>query len=319
MRNHTICLIGGTGFVGRHLAAELTRRGYSIRVLTRHRERCRALLVFPDLELVETDVHEPGALAEGIAGCAVVVNLAGILNEVRTTGANFSAVHAELPAKIVSACREKGVGRLLHMSALNAAEQAPSEYLRSKWVGETAVLAATGDIGVTVFKPSVIFGHDDSFFNRFAVLLRLSPFVMPVACSGTKLAPVHVEDVVKAFSDALSDKRAFGQTYELCGPHHYTLKELVEYTANVCGLNRRVMALSDRLSELQARLLEFIPGKPFSIDNYNSLQVDCVCSDNGFASLNIDPVCLEAVVPLYLGEKDRNARFQIMRSQARRQ
>lgn len=319
MTNQTICLIGGTGFVGRHLAAELTRRGYSIRVLTRHRERCRSLLVFPNLDLVETDIHDPVALSGGMEGCPTVVNLAGILNEVRTHDANFAAVHTELPTKIVTACREQGVGRLVHMSALNAGADAPSEYLRSKAMGEDAVLAAAEDIAVTTFRPSVIFGHDDNFFNRFSALLRLTPFVMPLACSETNFAPVHVEDVVTAFADALHDKRTFGQSYELCGPHQYTLKELVEYTASVCGLNRRVLPMSARLSLLQARMLEFIPGKPFSIDNYRSLQVDCVCSNNGFASLKIDPVCLESVVPRYLGQADRNRRYQIMRTHARRQ
>ena len=319
MRTQEICLIAGTGFVGRHLAGELTRRGYRIRVITRKRERRRALLVVPTLDLVEADVHDPAQLSEAVEGCAAVVNLAGILNEVRGRNTSFDSVHAELPAKIVTACRENGVGRLIHMSALNAAADAPSEYLRTKAKGEAAVHTGADPIAVTSFRPSVIFGYDDSFFNRFAVLLRITPFVMPLACSGAKFAPAYVEDVVKAFADALENKNTFGQSYELCGPHQYTLKELVEYAADVCGLNRRVVAMNDRLSRLQARMLEYVPGKPFSTDNYHSLQVDCVCTANGFARLNIDPVCLESIVPRYLGLEARNARYQTMRSHARRQ
>ena len=319
MKSKQICLIGGSGFVGRHLAGELTRRGYQLRVLTRKRERRRALLVFPTLELIDADVHDSSQLSEAIDGCDAVVNLAGILNEVGGKNASFDAVHAELPEKIVQACQEKGVGRLLHMSALNAAADAPSAYLRTKSKGEAAIQAASDKIATTIFRPSVIFGYDDSFFNRFALLLRVTPFVFPLACPKAKFAPAYVEDVVTAFADVLDDKTAFGQSYDLCGPDHYTLSELVEYTANVCGLNRKIWGFSDGMSQLQARALEKVPGKPFSTDNYRSMQVDCVCATNGFAILGIDPVSLESVVPRYLGREDRNARYQTMRSYARRQ
>ena len=318
--NKEICLIGGTGFVGRHLAGELTRRGYRIRVITRRRERHRALLVCPTLELIEADVHDHKQLGESITGCAAVVNLAGILNETRGQNTGFDTVHADLPAKIVRACQENGVERLLHMSALNANPDAPSEYLRTKSKGEATVQAATEVLSVTSFRASVIFGHDDSFFNRFALLLRISPLVFPLACPTARFAPVFVEDVVKAFAGALEDKSTFGHSYELCGPNRYTLRDLVEYTADVCGLNRRIWPLSDRLAELQAKVLEHIPGKPFSMDNYRSMQVDCVCASDGFASLGSqEPVCLESVVPRYLGREDRNTRYQIMRRHARRE
>ena len=266
---------------------------------------------------MEANVHDQTQLGECVTGCAAVVNLAGILNEVGGRNAGFDTVHADLPAKIVRACKENSVTRLLHMSALNAAADAPSEYLRTKAQGETAVQAAA-ELAVTSFRPSVIFGHDDSFFNRFALLLRISPLVFPLACPTAKFAPAYVEDVVKAFAGTLEDKSTFGRSYELCGPNQYTLQELVEYTADISGLKRRIWPLNDRLAELQAQILERVPGKPFSTDNYRSMQVDCVCAADGFASLSIDPVCLESVVPRYLGREDRNTRYQIMRSQARR-
>ena len=199
METKEICLIGGTGFVGRHLAGDLTRRGYHIRVLTRKRERRRALLVCPTLELIEADIHDPKQLTDAIDGCAAVVNLAGILNEVGGKNASFDAVHVKLPANIIQACQQKNVRRVLHMSALNASADAPSQYLRSKANGETAVHADSEHVDVTSFRPSVIFGYDDNFFNRLAWLLRITPLVMPLACSDAKFAPVYVEDVTTAF------------------------------------------------------------------------------------------------------------------------
>ena len=317
MKNE-ICLIGGSGFIGRHLASELTRRGYRIRVLTRRRERRRALLVCPTLELIESNVHDLQQLTSAISGCAAVVNLAGILNESGGRNESFEAVHSDLPAKIAQACQDQNVTRLVHMSALNANSDAPSNYLRTKAAGEAALDDRASGIGVTKFRPSVIFGHDDSFFNRFATLLKISPFGFPLACPTAKFAPAYVEDVVRALADSLENKNTIGKSYDLCGPTQYSLQDLVEYTARVCGLNRRIWAMSDGLSQLQAKILERIPGKPFSTDNYQSMQVACICAANGFAELGIDPVCLESVVPHYLGRGDKNARYQIMRSLARR-
>ncbi len=319
MRARNICILGGTGFVGRHLASELTRRGYRTRVLTRRRERRRELLVIPTLDLIEADVHQPEQLAEGLRGSDAVVNLIGILNQHDGEGEDFASTHAELPRKIAQSCRQNGIARLLHMSALNASSEAPSRYLRTKAQGEAAAHEAGGDeLQVTSFRPSVIFGFDDSFFNRFALLLRLTPFVFPLACARARFAPVYVEDVVRAFADCLQDKATAGARYDLCGPHRYTLKELVEYTAQVANLERKVIGLNDRLSKLQARVLEYLPGPPFSTDNYLSMQVDCVSDSNGFGTLGIEPTSVEAIVPRYIGRQHRNARYQHFRGSAGR-
>ncbi len=319
MKKSKVCVVGGTGFVGRHIIAELARRGYTIRVLTRRRERHRELLVFPTLELVQCDIHRLANLSAQLENADAVISLPGILNEMGGAGEDFASVHAELPAKICEACRYNRITRVLHMSALNAAPDAPSQYLRSKAAGEDAAHAGSDEgLRITSFRPSVIFGPDDSFFNRFAALLKLTPLVFPLACPKARFAPVYVEDVVQAFVRSLSDKSTFGQRLDLVGPRQYTLKELVEYTAKTLGLRRYILGLGDGLSRLQARMLELAPGKPFSRDNYLSMQVDSISDDNALPRLGIEPQSIEAIVPTYLGGQNREARYQRLRSAAGR-
>ena len=314
-----IAILGGSGFVGRHLVAALTRSGYAARVFTRRRSRSRSLLVIPTCEVVETDVHLASNLVSHLAGCDAVVNLAGILNEHSSVGDRFHDVHTELPGKLVQACRHHRIGRMLHMSALGVSEDAPSEYLRTKFRGEQAAHAAEADgIAVTSFRPSVIFGPDDSFFNRFAGLLALSPFVFPLACPQARFAPVYIEDVVGAFTTALGDDSTAGQRYELGGPRVYTLRELVAYTAAVTGRRRLIIGLGDGLSRLQGLVFERLPGKPFSTDNYLSTRVDSVCSSDDLERLGITPRSVESIVPGYLGESERHARLGRLRASSRR-
>jgi uncharacterized protein YbjT (DUF2867 family) len=321
MKSGRICIVGGTGFVGRQLVAELGRLRASSRVLTRSRERNRALYVVPYCELVEVNVHDPQALAGAMEGCEVAVNLAGILNERAGKGEDFAGVHEELPARVGEAALASGITRLLHMSALNASAAGPSRYLRSRHRGEEAAHAlASRGLAVTSFRPSVIFGPEDSFFNRFHRLLRLSPFVFPLASPDSRFAPVYVRDVVAAMLAALERPAAtVGQRYDLCGPRAYSLLELVEYTARTAGLRRRIIGLNERLSHLQARVLERFPGQPFTTDNLLSLQVDSVCQGaNGIVSLGIHPTALEAVVPGYIGSRNRYRRYHDFRTTAGR-
>ena len=314
-----IAIIGGSGFVGRHLVAALTRAGCATRVFTRRRSRSRSLLVIPTCEVVEADVHDASGLVANLAGCDAVVNLAGILNEHSGAGEGFQDVHAALPGKLVDACRSLGIGRMLHMSALGVAEDAPSAYLRTKFRGEQAALAAEADgIAVTSFRPSIIFGPGDSFFNRFAGLLALSPFVFPLACPRARFAPVYIEDVVRAFTVALDDDSTAGRRYELGGPRVYTLRELVAYTAAITGRRRLIVGLGDGLSRLQGLVFERLPGKPFSTDNYLSTKVDSVCSPRDLEKLGIVPRSVESVVPGYLGAGERNASLGRLRAFAHR-
>lgn len=321
MQAKLICILGGTGFVGSHLVNRLTREGYRIRVLTRRRERNRHLLVMPTLELNEADVQDPTQLRAQLCGCDAVINLVGILNEKGHDGRGFHQTHVGLARKVVDACQANGIRRLLQMSALNAdACVGASHYLRTKGEAEDLVHRENShEFRVTSFRPSVIFGPRDRFFNRFAKLLRLCPFVFPLACASTRFSPVYVGDVTQAFVTTLNIPEATGKRYELCGPHEYTLQQLVEYTAEVMDLSRRVIPLSDKLSLRQAKLLQMLPGKPFSQDNYSSLQVNSVCAgENGLQALGIHPVALESVVPKYLGRRSQRARYHEFRELARR-
>ncbi|HET7650128.1 MAG TPA: complex I NDUFA9 subunit family protein [Gammaproteobacteria bacterium] len=300
MARPQVCILGGSGFVGSHLVTRFVRRGFDIKVLTRSIAQHRQLLVFPEVTLVEADVFGGDTLRREFAGCEGVINLVGILNERGHRGHGFRRAHVELTESVLDACAVTGVQRLLHMSALNADVNAPSHYLRSKGEAVQRVLAAQGRLHATVFEPSVIFGPGDSFMNRFAGLLRLMP-VFPLASPRSRFAPVYVGDVADAFVQSYANRATFGQRYSLCGPTVYSLKELVQLAARALHLHRWVIGLPYWAGWLQAAMMEWLPGKPLSLDNFHSLQVDSVCRSNGLAALGIKPTPLEAVLPRYLG------------------
>ncbi|NOZ51942.1 MAG: complex I NDUFA9 subunit family protein [Gammaproteobacteria bacterium] len=315
-----ICILGGTGFVGQHILNRLTNTDFKIRVISRHRERHRELLLFPEVELVTADIHDPQVLKENFSDQDVVINLVGILNQSGKKQATFKAVHVDLTRHIIQACQMKGVKRLLHMSALNAdSAKGPSQYLRTKGEAENLVHNAK-NINVTSFQPSVIFGLEDDFFNRFARLLKIPPTFIPfpLACADAKFSPVFVDDVAAAFTVAVQNEATFGQRYALCGPESYTLKALVEYTAKLGGIKRSIYGLGDSLSKLQAILLGFVPGQPFSKDNYLSMKIDSVCDTPFPALFNITPASVESIVPSYIGQQSLQARFDDYRRTARR-
>jgi uncharacterized protein YbjT (DUF2867 family) len=200
------------------------------------------------------------------------------------------------------------------MSSLAAdATAAPSQYLRSKGEAEARVRASPSALGWTIFRPSVIFGPDDTLTNRFANLLRLSGGFLPLARANARFAPVSVEDVVQAFKCSLTDQTSIGQTYELCGPEVMSLEQLVRATAAVAGIHCTIFRLPGFVSWLQAAVMGLLPGKPFSLDNYRSLSVDSVCRENGFARLGIQPKPLLSVLPTYLGVQSAPAQFDYFR------
>jgi uncharacterized protein YbjT (DUF2867 family) len=308
-----VCILGGTGFVGQHLIATLSQRGICCRVLSRHPQRHAGLRVNPGTELVKVTRLDMDSLVQQFQDCDAVINLIGILNESKRT--SFRQIHVELVDTVVAAAIKAGVRRLLHMSALHAnAARGTSEYLRSKGEGENrAHTHGSSALKVTSFRPSVIFGRGDSFFNRFADLLQLSPLFFPLACPRSRFAPVWVGDVAEAFTRSLLDINTAGEHYNLCGPKAYSLQELVAYTGKTAGLQRVIVPLNNSLSRLQARILGLMPGRPFTLDNYHSLQTDSVCETNGFDSLNITPQSVESIVPRYLGQKSYRGRYDRFR------
>jgi uncharacterized protein YbjT (DUF2867 family) len=295
-----ICVLGGTGFVGSELVSQLAAAGHWVRVPTQSLSHGRHLTVLPTVQLVVANVHEPRALGTLLADIDVVVNLVGILNERR--GARFQEVHVELVAKLIEEARLARVPRLLHMSALGAAERAPSRYLRSKGEGEARVRAAQHSIDFTIFRPSVIFGAGDSLTRRFVSLLRLSGGFLPLARARARFAPVSVEDVASAFVRTLRDRATFGQALELCGPDVMTLEQLIRASAAAAHARCHILRLPDFLGRLQGLALGLVPGKPFSLDNFRSLTLDSVCRENGFARLGIEPQRMQALLPTYLGD-----------------
>ncbi len=319
MSSRRVTLLGGSGFVGSQLTFRLAERFDEVVVLTRRASRVRKLRTLSNVHTVEVNVHDANALQQALAGSDVVINLVGILNEgYNADESSFRNAHLGLTSKVLEACKANGIGRYLHMSALNAdAEGGSSEYLRTKGMAEDLVKSFATDeapsLSWTHFQPSIIFGEHDAFFNRFAALLRMLP-IFPLAVPDAMMAPVFVGDVCDVMINAIDDPQAKGATIQLCGPQDYTLKELVEYTASTAGMTRKVIGLPDWASRAQARVMEFVPGKPFSRDNYLSLQTPSVCSED----CTRQNTSLDAVVPRYLGTADWAGRLQKRRTKARR-
>jgi len=313
-----ILMLGGSGFVGGHLARRLSRDGHAVTIATRYAPACRHLGVVPAIRIRQFNPYDAAALTSALEGHDAVINLVGILNERGFGGAGFRRAHVELVETVIEGCEQVGVRRLLQMSALNAG-RGESHYLRTRGGGEARVRAAQRDgrLMTTIFRPSTIFGPDDSFLNRFATLLRISP-VLPLARPGARFAPVYVGDVTEVFALALDDERSFGNTYELCGSETWTLIELVRWVRDQLGLRRAVIGLSDWLGRLQGLAFDLVPGKPFSSDNYKSLKLDSVCARNGFGELGISPWGLSELAPTWLGNGGKQQRYQRFRRQARR-
>ncbi len=308
-----IVLLGATGFLGRHLLPALSAAGHHCKVLSRYAPGCRELSVIPRVEIRQADVFRDDELGKHFNGADAVINMVGILNESGRKGEGFRKAHVELTEKVISACRKQGVPRLVQVSALHAGKGS-SHYLVSKGEAEERIRSAKG-LNSTIIQPSVIFGEGDSFFNRFAQLLKIAP-VMPLACPDSKLQPVWVGDVVAALTMCLDDPGTFGQTLIMVGPEEYTLRELVEFTACVMGRKRKIIGLSDALSRLQGRVMDFVPGKPFSSDNYRSLQTDNTSVENSLWRFGISPRSIENTVPMYLGGKGRQRRLDRCREKA---
>jgi uncharacterized protein YbjT (DUF2867 family) len=300
-----ILVLGGTGFVGRHVCEKLVRLNINVTVPTRRRSNAQSIQMLPMLDVLEANIHDPATLAKLVAGHDAVVNLIAILHG---NEAAFERAHVEFPKKLAAACQQMGVKRLVHVSALGAALDAPSMYQRSKARGE-AILRSSG-LDVTVLRPSVIFGADDKFLNLFAKLQAVFP-IMPLAGAATRFQPVWVEDVAQAVVNSLSlQANTANQTIEACGPDILTLKELVQLSAISANVNngrpRPVLSLPPFLGKLQAMAMRLLPGEPLiSQDNLDSMKVDNVASGKlpGLQALGITPSALAAIVPTYLGNR----------------
>lgn len=315
-----VTVFGGSGFIGRQVVRRLAAQGWVVRAAVRDPVDAGFLKPMGEpgqVNPVAADIRDPASVRTAVAGADAVVNLVGILFEKGKT--TFDAVHRQGAANVAQAARDAGVARLVHMSALGADKNSDSAYARSKAQGEEAVLAAFP--AATIFRPSVVFGPDDDFFNRFAALARISP-VLPVftgdgfkpvhtengydvdwfGSGGPTFQPVYVGDVAEALVRGVTDPRTTGKVYELGGPRRYTLKEVMELILRVTGRSPMLVPLPFAVARVQAAFFQFLPKPPLTPDQVKLLQVDNVARGGkpGLAELGIPAVAAEAVLPTYL-------------------
>lgn len=315
-----VLLLGGSGFVGTYITNRLTSQGISVTIPCRRRERSKALIMLPNVEVVEANIHCQDTLTKLVAGHDLVINLVGILHsrDVKLPySKDFEQAHVELPRKLVAAMKANGVRRLLHMSALKADPNGCSEYLRSKGEGERIILAAQGDLDVTVFRPSVIFGYGDRFMSMFGRMLTALPF-FPLGFGHARFQPVWVADVADAFIASLTDATTYGKAYELFGPQTYTLAELVNYVHKLTRSNAKIINLSEGWAYLVSGLLWLSPRPVQSPDNLRSMQVDSVPESTALAFPGLKPTALEEIVPTYVAGNNPKGRLDTYRFRAGR-
>ncbi len=319
MKPLSIVVLGGSGFLGTRLVARLIKEGHRVTVLSRDREQHKHLLVLPGLSLENCDVYQEARLSERFRGKDAVINLIGILNERGFGGGGFRRAHVELTQNVLQAMRSAGLSRLLHVSALKASIDAPSYYLRTKGEAENLIREQGPAIDWTLFQPSVMFGPGDSFLNRFAGLLAAIPLIFPLARPAARFQPVLVDDVVDALIHCLHSPALSRHTvYQLGGPQIYTLREVVEMVCKLTGRSRWIVGLPGFLGRLEALVMDFVPGRSFSSDNYRSLGVDSVCTADGMAALGIKPQSMAASARQFLGSFEDNARLSRNRATAGR-
>lgn len=308
-------VLGGSGFVGSAIVAKLVSAGYQVTVLTRRLDHAKHLSLLPGVTLKLCNVFDGQALRSALQGADAVINLLGILHQ--SGKASFTQVHADLPVQLAKLCQDLGIKRLLHMSSLCAATDAPSLYLRSKGQAEVALAGYVPALAITVFRPSIIFGRADQFINLFAGLIKHFPLVVLVK-PNAKFQPVWVEDVATCFVASLNQPASFGLSYDLVGPKVYTFRALLKAIMQTLGVHKPILGLNDALSYAQAFLMECLPIKLMSRDNIRSMQVDSV-SDQGFPEwLELRPSALETVMPQYLIDQTPRGAYDRFRRKAAR-
>ncbi|WP_426687244.1 complex I NDUFA9 subunit family protein [Rhodanobacter ginsengiterrae] len=304
-----LVILGGTGFVGQHLVARLAADGHRMLLLSRNRELHRELGVLPGVRLRSADIYDDDTLRRHLVGADAAINLVGILNQGGRH--SFQRAHVELTRRLIAACNDSGVRRLHQMSSLKAG-QGLSQYLKTR--GEAEALVRASGLAWTIYQPSVIFGAGDGLVSRFASLLRKLP-ALPLARAKSRMAPTWVGDVSEAIArcvgdDALSSQRSF----ELYGPEVLSLGEIVRKIRDAAGVRTPIIGLPDSLGQLQARVAELLPGKPFSLDNFRSLRTDSVGRVDGYATLGITPQPLTPWLPVLLQEPPRQRRLAAARA-----
>jgi NADH dehydrogenase len=314
MATQVVTIFGGSGFIGRYLVQRLARSGWIIRVAVRHPER--ALFLKPmgavgQITPIAANLRHEASVAAAVAGADAVVNLVGILYERRPQ--SFAAIHVEGAGRVARAAHAAGARRYVHMSALGADPASPAAYGRSKAAGEAAARAAFPEAAIV--RPSIVFGPEDDFFNRFAGLARYLPALPLIGGGKTRFQPVYVGDVADALARLAEDPATAGKTYELGGPSIYSFRELLEYLLREIGRRRLLLPLPFALAQLQAAFLELLPTPPLTRDQVRLLERDNVVSPNAptLVDLGIQPTALELIVPSYVARYRPGGRFTAAR------
>jgi NADH dehydrogenase len=297
----TVAVFGGSGFVGRNLIRRLTESGVNVVVASRH----PASVDVDDVRRgngtvkpVQASILSADSVRTAVDGVDAVINLVGILQE--SGSQTFDAIHVDGARRVAEASRDAGVGRLVHMSALGADANASSAYARSKALGERRVCEVLPE--TTILRPSIIFGPEDDFFNRFAAMAKYAPALPLIGGGDTRFQPVYVGDVTEAITRFLTDDTTKGKTYELCGPKIYTFKDLLQLILKQKGMTRALIPIPFVVAEIQGTILQMLPNAPLTRDQVESLKQDNVFSGTcpGFADLKIAPTRVEDVIPTYL-------------------
>lgn len=327
MARRLVTVFGGSGFIGRHLVKRLAADGWVVRVGVRIPEAGAFLRPMGDvgqINPIRADITDEASVRAAVAGADAVVNLVGILYE--RGSSTFDRLHRQGAANVAAAAKAAGVAQLVHMSALGADKESPAAYARSKAAGEEAVMAAFP--GASIFRPSVVFGPEDDFFNRFANLSSLSPFLPVITDDGLKpkhsetgweldlygsggpiFQPVYVGDVAEAMRKVLADPHLTGRIYELGGPRRYSMKEIMELVLLATDRRRLLLPIPMWVARIQAKVLQYMPKPMLTPDQVALMQVDNVVRGGkpGLSELGIQPAAAEAIIPSYLG---RHARLQ---------
>ncbi len=315
----TVTVFGGSGFIGRYVVARLADRGWTIRVAVRNPRRAnflRPLGNVGQIVPIRTRLQDAQEVAAAVAGADAVVNLVGILAP--SGKQTFASVQAEGPGLIAKAAAAEGIERMVQVSAIGADPDASADYARTKGLGERAVRAALPQ--AVILRPSIVFGPEDGFFNRFAAMARLSPALPLIGGGHTRFQPVYVGDVADAAVAALESEAARGKTYELGGPHVYSFKELLEILLKTIRRKRLLVPVPWALAYAQGSVLQLLPDPPLTRDQVKLLESDNVVAEGTLtlADLGIDqPHSVEVIVPTYLDRYRPGGRFVPQAPEAR--
>jgi uncharacterized protein YbjT (DUF2867 family) len=298
----TICVFGGTGFLGRGLVRRLAAEGATLRIAVRSPDWARSVLRAADLDRVtvlRADVRDPASVAAAVAGVDAVVNVVSAYVEKR--GVSFESVHVQGARTLAQEAAAAGVARLVLVSGIGADPQSKSPYIRARGRGELVVRQAFP--GATIVRPSAMFGPGDALFGTLADIARLRPVVPLIGGGRARLQPVYVEDVAEGIVRMLADRESAGRTYELAGPGVYTLRELVGFALRLIDKRRLLVPVPFAVAEIQARLFELLPSPPLTTGQVDLLRVDNLASGAlpGFRDLDIRPKAVEDIVPTYIG------------------